>query len=68
MMVSAISYRSWRLVFLMGMLGEPATLYSMESCSMASGKVAVVAVLTWICVFLPPGEEDEITLFESAGS
>ena len=52
----------------MGMLGEPATLYSMESCSMASGKVAVVAVLTWICVFLPPGEEDEITLFESAGS
>ena len=51
----------------MGMLGEPATLYSMEICSMALGKVAVVAVLTWICVLRPPGEEDGLTLLESTG-
>ena len=52
----------------MGMLGEPATLYSMETCSMAFGSVAVVAVLTEIWLLRPPGEDDEETLFESTGS
>ena len=39
----------------------------METNSMASGNVAVVAVLTKICVFRPPGDEDGTTLLESAG-
>ncbi len=39
----------------------------MDTCSMASGRVAVVAVLTVICVLRPPGDEAGTTLLESAG-